>query len=342
LADQGQSPTGDAPGSSMPRSSMPDEGVTAADFTVRRALAELAFLRPDSQESESAAPAPAMPPDVWANIVLTLQAEQVRRSHGWRRGPRMLTAVVAAAAVVIAGGVVVQSRQSSDPAPVAAEVVAPQLATAAQPSANDAGGDSGRIAAPREPGGPELNPGAPAIKGNLAPSTLGDARLPASPGLDGDLTDSGAIAPARRVLASGTNYRAETLGDQVESLLARLGITSQRELEQLPQQAEPLAAGDSGFTASEAALSGCLVTLRGPITAISQQAYVVDRAQFAGQDVGLVLLPADTASTPLMIPEPSETLGTNIGLIDIWIVTPSCGPLGVTPVHHVLHQLSFP
>lgn len=333
MADQGQSPTGDAPGSSMPRSSMPDEGVTAADFTVRRALAELAFLRPDSQESESAAPAPAMPPDVWANIVLTLQAEQVRRSHGWRRGPRMLTAVVAAAAVVIAGGVVVQSRQSSDPAPVAAELVAPQLATAAQPSATATKGDSGPNAAPREPGGVELAPGAPAIKGNLAPSTLGDARLPA---------DSGVIAPARRVLASGTNYRAETLGDQVEALLARLGITSQRELEQLPQQAEPLAAGDSGFTASEAALTGCLVTLRGPITAISQQAYVVDRAQFAGQDVGLVLLPADTASTPLMMPEPSETLGTNIGLIDIWIVTPSCGPLGVTPVHHVLHQLSFP
>ena len=279
-----------------------------------------------------------MPPEVWAALVQTFQAEQVRRTHGWRRRPRILTAVVAAAAVVIAGGVVVQSRQSSEPAPVAAEAPLTAVSAAAQSDANMQ--DRGPLAEPREPAGPNLAAGNPAIKGNAAPSTLGDARLPASPEDEPD--GAATIAPARRVLASGTDYRAETLGDQVEALLARLGITSQRELEQLPQQAEPLSAGETGFTASEEALAGCLLNLRGPITAVSQQAYLVDRAQFAGQDIGLVLLPADNASTPMMFPEPSATLGTNAGLVDIWILTPACGPLGATPVHHVLHQLSFP
>jgi hypothetical protein len=259
----------------------------------------------------------------------------------------MLTAVVAAAAVVIAGGVVVQSRQSSEPAPVAVEAPRTVASAGAQPASDGNDQEPERVAAPREPAVPGLAPEIPAVKGNLGPNALGDAQLPAAPG-DATSGDPATVAPARRVLASGTDYRAETLGDQVEALLARLGITSQRALEQMPQQAAPLVAGESGFTASEDALTGCLVTLRGPITAMSQQAYLVDRARFAGQDIGLVLLPAGSASqpenpmTPMMVPEPSATVGTNVGLVDIWIVTPACGPLGATPVHHALHQLTFP
>jgi hypothetical protein len=325
--------------------------VRAADFTIRQALGDLRFLHPDAyspsnDEKDRRSRNATMPPEVWADLVQTLQAEQTRRSNGWRRRPRMLTAVVAAAAVVIAGGVVVQSRQSSEPAPVAAEAPLTVATAGAQPAANGSDQDPGRMAAPREPAGAGLAPELPAIKGNLGPNALGDAQLPAA--ADTETGDQVAVAPARRVLASGTDYRAETLGDQVEALLAQLGITSQRALEQLPQQAAPLVAGETGFTASEEALTGCLVTLRGPITAISHQAYLVDRARFAGQDIGLILLPAGTTTepespmAPMMVPEPSATLGTNAGLVDIWIVTPACGPLGATAVHHVLHQLTFP
>lgn len=331
------------PAPSEPAPSLPADNVALADFTIRRELADLTFLRAEPETTHHGS---AMPEDVWLRLSQVMSAEQERRSTGWRRRPRILTAVVAAAAVVIAGGVVVQSRQSAEPALVASDALAPVVTSAsrqAEPAENDPAAAPGNSANGADssnlPGSAEL----PAVKGNVVPGgSAGEG--PFGAGESGELGSGqlGNIAPARRVLASGTDYRPETLGDQVEALLSRLGVTTQRQLEELPQQNGPLTVGSSGFTATEQALQGCLFTLRGPIAASADQAYLVDRATFAGQDVGLILLPVRDGSRPLVAPDPSALLTGSSGKIDIWIVTPACGPLGATSVHHLLHTLSLP
>jgi len=340
------------PAPSEPAPSLPADNVALADFTIRRELADLTFLRAEPETTHHGS---AMPEDVWLRLSQVMSAEQERRSNGWRRRPRILTAVVAAAAVVIAGGVVVQSRQSAEPALVASDALAPVVTSASRQAAPDENepaaapgdsadgansGNSGNGAdSSNLPGSAEL----PAVKGNVVPGgSAGEGPLGAGESGEQGSGQLGNIAPARRVLASGTDYRPETLGDQVEALLSRLGVTTQRQLEELPQQNGPLTVGSSGFTATEQALQGCLFTLRGPIAASADQAYLVDRATFAGQDVGLILLPVRDGSRPLVAPDPSALLTGSSGKVDIWIVTPACGPLGATSVHHLLHTLSLP
>lgn len=140
--------------------------------------------------------------------------------------------------------------------------------------------------------------------------------------------------PARRVLASGTDYQPQTLRSQVVDLLAGLGATGANGLANLPAGGPPTV-GTSGFTASLPGLRACITGLTQSEVA---QALIVDRASFGGDDAGLVVVPDGSPS--ISAGEPIATAQTPSGSVDIWIVEPDCSSVDPGVILHLLHQVA--
>lgn len=142
-------------------------------------------------------------------------------------------------------------------------------------------------------------------------------------------------SPARRVLASGTDYQPQTLRAQVVDLLQRIGARAPSDFAAVPTD-EQGTIGSTGFTASLPALRACITGLTR--TDLSQ-ALVVDRASFGGTDVGLVIIPQDFL-TVLGGTNPTASASTPNGNVDIWVVEPDCSRLDPGVVLHLLHEVS--
>lgn len=143
--------------------------------------------------------------------------------------------------------------------------------------------------------------------------------------------------PARRVLASGTDYQPQTLRAQVTDLLERLGASDPSLLSSVPASG-PMTTGTDGFTASVAGIRDCLVGLTNSAQA---QALIVDRARYVGSDAGLIVIPADvmpTGAAPDGL-QPTATATTPTGDVDIWVVEPDCSSPDPGVLLHLLHQL---
>lgn len=173
------------------------------------------------------------------------------------------------------------------------------------------------------------------------PVVAGEA-VPVSAPLRG--AQSGAVAssdagdpPARRVLASGTDYQPQTLRAQVTALLERLGASDSARLSDVPITG-PRTAGTEGFTATVTGIRECLIGLTNSELA---QALIVDRARYIGSDAGLVIVPADVVPFGLEPgqQQPTASATTTRGDVDIWVVAPDCNRPEPGVLLHLLHHV---
>lgn len=245
-----------------------------------------------------------MPDEVWDRLATALHAEAAERSarttarRARRPRPAWVIGSVAAGVTLLAGGIVVQSVQSTQVAPIAASGATPQPPAEARNA----------VAA-------------------AAQEALADAPLVVS-----------ADAPARQVLASGTDYQPQTLRSQVVDLLASIGARDPGSVNQVGQDDTPTT-GVNGFTASLSGLRDCITGLTDSAQA---QALVVDRALFAGADAGVVVVPDGFApvSPVLAGQSPSATIASADGVMDVWVVGPDCSRVDPSILLHVFHQFS--
>lgn len=144
--------------------------------------------------------------------------------------------------------------------------------------------------------------------------------------------------PARRVLASGTDYQPTTLRSQVVGLLESIGAREARQLDSV-QEAAPSTIGEQGFTATLTGLRDCITGLT---QSEQSQALVVDRASYRGVDAGLVVVPVTFVprDPELQSAEPSATFSTPSGDVDVWVVGPDCSKVEPRILQHVFHSLN--
>ena len=138
------------------------------------------------------------------------------------------------------------------------------------------------------------------------------------------------FAPARKVMASHTNYEKSHLREQVASLLAGVGVDDPSDVASMPQASTPETVGTTGFTATVKGLRDCLTSLTKNAAA---QALVVDRALFEGLDAGVLVMPTGTAAEGT--PAPTLTAGP----LDVWVVDPACDVLNPHVMLHTSHDL---
>ena len=232
----------------------PDPGMTGEP---------LGPLDPDVAAWLAAAPAPPMPPEVWARIEGALAAEppftptgeaplvaaplaapgstpppvadlaERRERH---RGGRLLPVLAGAAGLVLVGAVVIPAMRAQDgPAPVA-----------------------------------EGNGGQPAVVAQPSPER--QAPLP------------------RMMMSSGTDYASAQMPEQVTPLLATAGITDAASVATMsttaPLDVTPI--GSSGFTSTDDSLADCMGKLGMEPDGLAP--LLIDRATFDGADVGVVVM----------------------------------------------------
>lgn len=266
-----------------------------------------------------------MPDQVWERMEAALRAESSARSAlpGTRsiftagrqatestgkvpgsRRRQWVAGSVAAGFALLAAGIVVQSVQSTRETPV----VLAEVGLSSTPM--------------RSAQGPQQAP-------------LQDPEMQ-DPGMAGAaMADPAMQAPARRVLASGTDYQPQTLRSQVIGLLSGLGAVRATDFAGMPSS-DQLTTGTSGFTASLPSLRACITGLTSSELA---QALVVDRARYAGNDAGLVVIPQDFV--PLLAEaEPTASARTPSGNVDIWVVEPDCSLVDPGVILHLLHQVA--
>ena len=134
---------------------------------------------------------------------------------------------------------------------------------------------------------------------------------------------SGAPMPTSRLLASGTEYSATSLGSQITSLFRdTLKVTKATDIDAMP--AEPITAmAGQDFMSDMGSLRSCVQTLAGTPEG---RALVVDRGSFAGQPAGLIVVSTWDQQMPSMI-TPSALVATPKGDLAVWIVDPGCTPV---------------
>lgn len=301
----------------------------AAQAEVVALLGSLDFLRPDSS-----GPSTPMPDGVWARLESSLAGQAavpapipadgpaVRRRTRWASG--LVAASIAVVAVGIGATVLRQGSTSSETvtAATAPSATAPLAASAeafAAPGASDGMADApGSEAAKAEQAAP--------LAGEPAAGDAGDSTpAPSPPTID--LRVAGE-PPARVVLASSTNYTPEDLPGQVSSLFASMGVDSASEAMAMPVEPVSMPVAD-GFTSSWQALRDCVTWLT---ESPDEQALVVDRARFLGNDAGVVVAPGDDGpalgeeaeSATSASPSPTFTVNALVGSLDVWVVDPAC------------------
>jgi hypothetical protein len=140
---------------------------------------------------------------------------------------------------------------------------------------------------------------------------------------DSAVVKSGAPMPTSRLLASGTEYSAASLGSQITSLFRdTLKVTKATDIDAMPAEpVTPLAGND--FMSDMGSLQTCVHTLAGTPEG---RALVVDRGSFAGQPAGLIVISTWDQQMPSMN-TPSAVVATPKGDLAVWIVDPDCTPV---------------
>lgn len=140
---------------------------------------------------------------------------------------------------------------------------------------------------------------------------------------DSAFLKSGAPMPTSRLVASGTEYSATSLGSQITSLFRdTLKVTKATDIDAMPAApVTPMAGQD--FMSDMGSLRSCVQTLAGTPEG---RALVVDRGSFAGQPAGLIVISTWDQKMPSMT-TPSALVATPKGELAVWIVDPGCKPL---------------
>ncbi len=154
-----------------------------------------------------------------------------------------------------------------------------------------------------------------------APAPIAGGEQP--PAADSMMVKSGADLPTSRLLASGTDYSATSLGSQITSVFRdRLGVAKAADIDAMPQQAvTPLDGND--FMSDMGSLRTCVQTLAGTPDG---HALVVDRGSFAGQPAGLIVISTWDHEMPSMV-TPAALVATPKGDLAVWVVDPTCTPV---------------
>lgn len=156
-----------------------------------------------------------------------------------------------------------------------------------------------------------------------SPAPVADAAVQQSLPEADAMVKSGAPMPTSRLLASGTDYSATSLGSQITSLFRdTLGIAKAADVDAVPQETVTPLPGDD-FMSDMGSLRTCVQTLAGTP---SGRALVVDRGSFAGQPAGLIVISTWDHDMPSMV-NPSALVATPKGDLAVWIVDPACTPV---------------
>jgi hypothetical protein len=140
---------------------------------------------------------------------------------------------------------------------------------------------------------------------------------------DSIVVKSGAAVPTSRLLASGTEYSADSLGTQITSLFRdTLGVTKATDVDAMPEKPVEAMPGED-FMSDMGALRTCVQSLSGTPEG---RALVVDRGSFAGQPAGLIVISTWEHDMPSMV-TPSALVATAKGDLAVWIVDPTCMPV---------------
>lgn len=140
---------------------------------------------------------------------------------------------------------------------------------------------------------------------------------------DAAVVKSGAPLPTSRLLASGTDYSATSLGSQITSLFRdTLGVRKATDIDAVARQPVSALPGDD-FMSDMGTLQSCVQTLAGTPEG---QALVVDRGSFAGQPAGLIVISTWDNDMPAMV-TPSALVTTPKGELAVWVVDPTCTPV---------------
>lgn len=293
-----------------------------------RDVSEWGPLDPELAEWFLAGPVGPMPAEVWARIeaalaaeppfqpaipdgadgagnVIDLGAERQRRSLAARAWPIM----GAAAAVVLIGVVVIpviRGGGGSQPVPVVAGGVAAE--SPAQPVARsqDPGGADSAVA-------PEPADSPPVTV--TAPQTPSPSQIASSPS-----TQRATVMPAA-LMATGTDYTAEAITDQVGTLLTNAGMDQATDVRAYDPSTAPTPTplGTTGFTATAADLADCLGRLG---AAPETPPLVVDRATYDGHDVAVVVMM-----------KAAQAIGA-APVLDVIVVNSACSDEDVAAAEH--------
>lgn len=162
---------------------------------------------------------------------------------------------------------------------------------------------------------------------------------------------AGFVPPAVTVMSSGTDYTPNNLTSTVTKVLEKVGVRSPSDYFRVPLQKLAMPKND-GMTQSEKSLRDC-------ITAITQsdtsQALIVDRATYMGKEAGVIVIPfamfngMDSVPNNPDTPDNGERMslgekilarGSDLGVLDIWVVGPDCGTVAFDVYSHVTHSLN--
>ncbi len=213
-------------------------------------------------------PPPPMPDDVWTAIQARLAAEppllpagvvDLGAERSRRRGGRILPVLAGAAGVALVGAVVLPSMRASDPAPVAdgastsrpvVDIPAPGATASASPPVESVA--SGALAA--------------------SPSSTAAVWEPVMP---------------RAMVATGTDYTADSLPAQVVTLLADAGMADEAAVATaITASPSANAMPGVGLAASPEALADCLTRLGLPVGSVP---LVLDTATIDGRQGSVIV-----------------------------------------------------
>lgn len=187
----------------------------------------------------------------------------------------------------------------------------------------------------------------------VADAQVAEANLPAAEPLSStpQVMQAGFVPPAVTVMSSGTDYTPTNLTSTVTKVLEKVGVRAPSDYFRVPLQKLAMPTSD-GMTQSDATLRDC-------ITAITQsetsQALVVDRATFMGKEAGVIVIPfamfdgMDSVPSNPDSPDNGERIswgekilarGSDLGVLDIWVVGPDCGTVAFDVYSHVTHSLN--
>lgn len=187
----------------------------------------------------------------------------------------------------------------------------------------------------------------------VADAQVAEASLPAAEALAStpQVMQAGFVPPAVAVMSSGTDYTPTNLTSTVTKVLEKVGVRAPSDYFRVPLQKLAMPKSD-GMTQSDATLRDC-------ITAITQsetsQALVVDRATFMGKEAGVIVIPfamfdgMDSVPSNPDSPDNGERIswgekilarGSDLEVLDIWVVGPDCGTVAFDVYSHVTHSLN--
>lgn len=309
---------------------------------------DLPPLDPDLAAWLAQSPPPVMPEAVWDRLSGALAAEEFARAHGGsaaeaaggsvatlsgarsaraaRRGRTLWPILAGAAGVVLVGAVAVPALRGGGGAPVAD---APAPVTSAETQGAVAGAPANPVprsepeSAGAEPAGaddasPSTSEPVPGSEAPVPdPTASGVVDTPADPAPEAPGSEPAEVAavPVPMVIATGSEYTAASMADQVTALLADAGMAEPAALAAaMASPADVDAAtpvGADGFTSAPDVLRTCLDLLGA--THGGAAPLIVDRALFSGQDVGVVVRLRDIA-----LGQPAD--------LDVLVVDPECTP----------------